>query len=608
MATPKGGNFGKVLEIDLSKQTFKTRPVSDEILQQYIGGRGLGAYYAVTEYKAGKNALDEDAFVFVGPGPLSGTMAVSHRTCFAHKSPYTGLMTHAETGAHLASEIKFAGWDGLYIKGRAKKPVWLSIVNDKVEFKDASKMWGKTTDATHEMMVKEMKDPEIRTAVIGPAGENGVPFACIIVERYRAAARSGTGMVFGDKKLKGFAVRGTKYAVPVVDNVKFLAAAQVAKETNISDPGAGRRKVWGTASSLETNNFVLGSLIVKNFQTTWWPDIVKLGAEEAERKFWKRHVSCTNCQTHCLKLGVLREGKYKGLIAEAPEYESGGLLGSNLGMKDFGQMTALIEACDAYGLDYISTGGVLGFTTEAVEKGALKPSDLDGLKPTWGDGDTYMKLIDKIAYKQGKAGKLLALGVTKMSKQIGKGTDAYANVVKGRELAAHDPRGDKPRFFSYCLGTNGADHAEGASSADLCRVAMNDSLCLCTFCASGVWGASTDKIVTDMLNPLCGWTWKTDDYWLAAKRILTAERVFNVREGVSAKDDRLPKRFYAEKLPAGPKKGVVFTDEDEKKFKADAYKFLGWDEKGIPTEATLKAYNLEFLIEDLNAARKKYNL
>jgi len=504
--------------------------------------------------------------------------------------------------------MKWAGWDGICSKGRAKKPVWLSIVNDKVEFKDASKMWGKTTDDTHEMMVKEMKDSRIRSIVIGPAGENGVFYSCLIVERFRAAARSNAGSVFGDKKLKGFAVRGTKYAVPVVDNAKFLAAAQVAKETNISDPGAGRRKVWGTASSLETNNFVLGSLIVKNFQTTWWPDVVKLGAEEAERKFWKRHVSCTNCQTHCLKLGVLREGKYKGLIAEAPEYESGGLLGTNLGMKDFDQMTALIEACDAYGLDYISTGGVLGFTTEAVEKGALKPSDLDGLKPKWGDGDTYMKMIDKIAYKEGKAGKLLSQGVARMSKQIGKGTDAYANVVKGRELAAHDPRGDKSRFYTYCIGTNGGDHAEGASSSDLCRVAMNDSLCVCTFCSSGVWGASTDKIVVDMLNPLCGWNWKTDDYWMAAKRILTAERVFNVREGISSKDDRLPKRMYAEKLPAGPKKGVVFTEEDHKKASTDAYKFFGWDEKGIPTEASLKAYGLDFLIDDLNAARKKYNV
>ena len=251
MATPKGGNFGKVLEIDLSTQTYKTRPVSDEILQQYIGARGLGAYYAVTEYKAGKNPLDEDAFVFVGPGPLAGTMCVSPRTSIVNKNPYTGLLNHGECGAHLASEIKWAGWDGIYIKGRAKKPVWFSVVNDKVEFRDASKMWGKTTDDTHEMMIKEMKDSRIRSIVIGPAGENGVLYSCLIVERFRAAARSNAGSVFGDKKLKGFAIRGTKYAVPVVDNAKFLAAAQVAKETNISDPGAGRRKVWGTASSLE---------------------------------------------------------------------------------------------------------------------------------------------------------------------------------------------------------------------------------------------------------------------------------------------------------------------------------------------------------------------
>lgn len=608
MAEPKGGNFGKVLEIDLSRQTYKTRPVSDEVFQQYIGARGLGAYFAVTEYKAGKNPLDEDTFVFIGSGPLAGTMCVSPRTSVVNKNPYTGLLNHGECGAHLASELKWAGWDGLLIRGRAKRPVWFSVVNDKVEFRDASKMWGKTTEVTHEMMTRDMKDSRIRSIVIGPAGENGIPYSCLIVERFRAAARSNAGFLFGNKKLKGFAVRGTKYAVPVVDNPRFLAAANVAKETNISDPGAGRRKVWGTASSLETNNFVLGSLIVKNFQTTWWPDIVRLGAEEAERKFWRRHVSCTNCQTHCLKLGVLREGKYRGLIAEAPEYESGGLLGSNLGMKDFDQMTALIEACDAYGLDYISTGGVLAFTTEAVEKGALKPSDLDGLKPVWGDGDTYMKLIDKIAYKDGKAGKLLSQGVTKMSRQIGKGTDAYACVVKGRELAAHDPRGDKNRYYSYCIGTNGADHAEGASSRDLCMVAMNDSLCLCTFTSSGVWGANTDKIVVDMLNPLCGWNWKTDDYWTAAKRILAAERAFNVREGISAKDDRLPKRMYAEKLPAGPKKGVVFTEEDQKQRQADAYKFLGWDDKGIPTEATLKAYGLEFLIDDVNAAKKKFNL
>jgi aldehyde:ferredoxin oxidoreductase len=608
MSTPRGGNFGKVLEIDLSTQTYKTRPVSDEILKQFIGGRGLGAYYAVTEYKAGKNALDEDAFVFVGPGPLSGTSSPCHRTCFAHKSPYTGLMSHAETGAHLASEIKFAGWDGLYIKGRAKKPVWLSIVNDKVEFKDASKMWGKTTDEAHEMMVKEMKDPEIRTAVIGPAGENGVPFSCIIVERFRAAARSGTGLVFGDKKLKGFAVRGTKYAVPVVDTPKFLEAARVAKTLNVQLEAWEGIKRWGTGGLMELKHFLHGSLITKNYQTTWYPDVVKLGGEEAARTFWKRHAACTNCPIHCLKLGVLRTGKYAGLVAEGPEYESGGLLGTNLGMKDFDQMIALIELCDAYGLDNISTGGVLGFSTEAMEKGALKPTDLDGLKPKWGDGDTYMEMIRKIAYKEGKAGKLMAQGVAKMSKQIGKGSEAYANTVKGKELAAHDPRGDKIRAYSYAMGTCGGDHHEGQGSKALAGTAMSDSLCMCTFGSLLVWGNNLDKVTIDMLNPLCGWNCKTEDYWTMAKTIFTAERVFNVREGISSKDDDLPKRMRTEKLPEGPRKDAVFTEEDLKKMHADTYGFFGWDAKGIPTDASLKAYGLEYLIPDVNAAKKKYNL
>ena len=608
MATPKGGNFGKVLEIDLSKQTYKTRPVSDEILQQYIGGRGLGAYYALTEYKAGKNPLDEDAFVFIGPGPLSGTMAVSHRTCFVNISPLTGRLNHAECGAHLASEIKFAGWDGIYIKGRSKKPVWLSIVNDKVEFKDASKMWGKTTEEAHEMMVKEMKDPEIRTAVIGPAGENGALQANVIVERFRAASRSNTGPVFGNKKLKGFAVRGTKYAVPVADNAKFLAAAKTAKELNIQGEAWEGLKRWGTGGLMELKHFLHGSLITKNFQTTWFPEVVNIGGEEAARTFWKRHSSCTNCPAHCLKLGVIRSGKYAGLVAESPEYESGGLLGSNLGMTKFDEMTALIEACDAYGLDNISTGGTLAFLTEAMEKGAIKPADLDGLKPKWGDGDTYMEMIRKIALKEGKAGKFMAQGVARMSKQIGKGSEAYANVVKGRELAAHDPRGDKIRAYSYAMGTNGGDHHEGQGSKALAMTAMADSLCSCSFTSMLLWGASTDKIVTDMLNPLCGWTMKPEDYWTTAKRIVTAERILNVREGISSKDDRLPIRMYKEKLPAGPKKDAIFTEEDQKKMEADTYGFFGWDAKGIPTEATLKAYGMDAFIGELNAAKKKYNL
>ena len=607
MTAPKGGCFGKILEIDLSTLTSKTREVPDEIYQKYIGGSGLAAYFMTNEYKAHKDPLAEDAFIFFGPGPLNGTYCVAARTCIANMSPYTGLISHAETGAHIGSEIKWAGWDGIYIKGRAKSPVWISIVDDKVEFKDARKLWGKDTAETHEGIIKEMKDPYARTAVIGPAGENQVPFSCVIVERFRAAARTGTGMVMGNKKLKGLAVRGTK-GVPVVDNGKFMEMAGYVKQLAVKKEAWQGIKRWGTAGLLELKHYASGSLITKNFQTTWYPDIIKIGGEEASRRFWKRHVACNHCPVHCMKLGVIREGKYRGMIAEGPEYETGGLLGSNLGMNDFAPMMALIEACDGYGLDSISTGGILAFTTEIMERGLIKPADLGGLKPKWGDGDTYLEMIRRIAYKDGKAGKLLSKGVKKMAAEIGKGADAYAIHVKGKEIAAHDPRGDKARAYSYALGTCGGDHHEGASTKGLVITAVVNSMCLCTFATGLIWGGESAKITTGMLNPLCGWNMTESDYWDTGKRILAIERVFNVREGISRKDDRLPKRLMTEKLPAGPMKGAVFSEEDTKKMQDEFYNFVGWDEKGIPSEATLKALGLEYLIDDVAAARKEYKL
>jgi len=607
MTASKGGCFGKILEIDLSKRTCKIREVPDEVYQKFIGGSGLAAYFMTTEYKAHKDPLAEDAFIFFGPGPLNGTYCVSTRTSIANMSPYTDLISHAETGAHFGNEVKWAGWDGIYIKGKSKKPVWISIVDDKVVFNDATKLWGKATEETHMAIIKAMKDPYARTAVIGPAGENQVPFSCVIVERFRAAARSGTGAVMGSKKLKGLAVRGTK-AVPVFDNAKFMEMASYGKKINVEKEGWQGIKRWGTSGLLELKHYVSGSLITKNFQTTWYPDIVKIGAEEANRKLWKRHVACNHCPVHCLKLGVVREGKYSGLIAEGPEYETGGLLGSNLGMTDLYTEMAMIEACDALGLDSISTGGVLGLATELVEKGILMPADLDGLKPKWGDGETYMELIRKIAHKNGKAGKLLSKGVKKMAAQIGKGADYYAVHVKGKELAAHDPRGDKARAYSYVLGTCGGDHHEGASTKALGIWAMLNSCVICSFASGHVWGGETAKIVVGMLNPLCGWNMTEDDFWKTSRRILTMERCFNVREGISRKDDRLPKRLMTEKLPAGPKKGAVFTEEDTQKMQDEYYRYMGWDENGIPTEETLKSLDIEYLIDDVVAARREYKL
>ncbi|MBW2598731.1 MAG: aldehyde ferredoxin oxidoreductase family protein [Deltaproteobacteria bacterium] len=599
MTTPRGGNFGKVLEIDLSKKTFKTRTVSEDIYQKFLGGAGMGDYFLLDEYKSHKDPFAEDSFLYLGAGPLDGTYCPSTRMSVVNMSPYTKRLSHAEVGAHIGAEIKWAGWDGIYIRGKSKKPVWLYIRNDKVEFRDAGNLWGKDTSSTEDMITEELSDPRVRIACIGPAGENEVLYAALIVERFRAAARTSTGALMGNKKLKAIAIKGTGY-VPAADNDRFLKAAKAAKQYAVDHEGWQGIKRWGTAGLLELKNWGTGSLITKNYQTTWFPDVAYIGAEEASRRFWKRNVACTNCPVHCQKLGVIRGGKYSGLIGEGPEYETGGLLGSNVGVSEFDGMMAAIELCDALGLDAISTGGSIGFAMECVQRGVLSKADLDGIDLEWGNADAVVEMVQKIAYKNGKAGKLLSKGVAAMAKEIGHGSEKWASHTKGKEMAAHDPRGDKPRGVSYAMGQCGGDHHEANSPAGQAKRCLHNSLVTCSF-VGGYWSLG---MFTDMLNPLCGWRITGDDLMKTGQRIRTLERCFDVREGISRKDDVLPYRMMNEHLPEGPKKGAIFSQAEMKKVQDDYYAYFGWDNNGIPTEKTLKNLGLEFAIDDVREAKK----
>ena len=594
MADIQGGHFGRILEIDLTKQKFKVVKIDAKTCRDYLGGNGMGIHLLFDALKAKQDAKSEDSPIYIGVGPMNGTYCVSTRVSFCNKSPYTGLWSHAETGGHFPNEIKWAGWDGILIKGKSPKPVYVYIKDDQVQFKDAGKIWGKDTFQTEEMVMEQIKEPYARVACIGPAGENEVPYAAVMVERFRAAARTSTGALMGNKNLKAIAIRGTK-AVPVADMDKFYPAAQASKQFSVDHEGWMGIKRWGTAGLMELKNFGTGSLITKNFQTTWFPDVVEIGAEQANRTFWHKHSACNHCPVHCQKVGVIRGGTYDGLIAEGPEYETGGLLGSNLGISEFSGMMACIELCDAMGLDSISTGGCIGFAMECFQRGVLTTADLDGINLEWGDADASYELIKKIAYQEGKAGKFLAKGVKKMSEEIGKDSYKWAVHVKGKEIAAHDPRGDKPRGVSYAMGTCGGDHHEANDPAGQAKRCMHNSLVFCTF-VGGYW---SPKMTLDMLNPLCGWNMTEDDYWTTAKRIRTLERCFQVREGISRKDDVLPYRMLNEKLPEGPKKGVVFSPEEMKKVQDDYYAYFGWDSNGIPTEATLKALGLEFAIDQI---------
>ena len=604
MTAPKGGYFGRILEIDLKAKTAKPRDISDEIYRKYIGGSGLGAWILFEELKAKADPLAPESPILFGVGPLNGTYCPSTRMSLAFKSPHTGIYGHTEVGGHFPNEVKWAGWDGILIRGRSRLPVYLYIHDDKVEFKDARKaLWGKDTYATAERIRAELKDPDVRIACIGPGGENQVPYSCVIVDRYRAAGRSGGGCVMGSKNLKAVAIKGTK-AAPVYQGEKFYEAARKAKDLAVKYEAWMGIKRWGTAGLLELKNWGTGSLVTKNYQTTWYPDIVEIGAEQADRVFWKRHVSCPNCPVHCMKIGVIRWGKYAGLVAEGPEYETGTMLGSNCLVADFDGYIKAIEMCDALGVDAITTGNVLGYTMELIDREIISYADLDGVKLEWGETEPMIELIRKIAHKEGKGGQLLALGVRRMGEKIGGKAPYYAIHVKGQELAAHDPRGDKARGYSYALGQRGGCHHEGTNPKKHAQWAMLNSLVMCSFVGGYPWGKYTPQVFTEMLNPLCGWNMSGDEYWKTGQRIITLERCFNVREGISRKDDVLPERLLTEKLPEGPKKGKVVTPEEMKKMQDAYYEYFKWDENGIPPTGTLKDLGLEFAEDQIKGFRK----
>ena len=602
MAAPKGGYTGKILDVNLTTGEIKTRVTEEELARKYIGGTGLASYYMYKEIPKGADPLGPDNLLIFAVGPLNGTQFPGTRTSVNFKSPVNGHFGNAFVGGAFANDLKWAGWDMVITRGASSKPVYLDIQDDKVTLRDASAHWGKDTYVGEEDIKEELKDPYARVLIIGPAGENKAAVACIISERFKAAGRGGCGAVMGSKNLKAVVVRGTK-AIPIADKEKFNPIANEAVELCAQNDRRPGFRMFGTAMSLDENNYYTGSLATKNYQSSWFADISRLGGEEAARTFWQRHVACQGCQIHCMKFGVIRESeKFLGLIAEGPEYESGVMEGSNLGIANFDEMMHLIEKCDALGMDNVGAGNVVSFTFELFQRGVLKAEDLDGIKPEWGNIDAASQLFDAIAYKKGKAGALLGLGVGDMSKKLGKGAEKFAIMTKNQGLAAHDPRGSRSVIYSYALGPRGGVHTDGNSAQGIVDRAIHCLACMCYF-VPATWGKRQVSMLVDMINPLCGWDMTMEELQTVGKRVLTIQRAFSHREaGISRKDDTLPDRMFEEKLPEGPKKGAIVTREEMKKAQDTYYALVGWDNDGIPSDETLKKYGMDFVIADM---RKK---
>ncbi|MFO7883864.1 MAG: aldehyde ferredoxin oxidoreductase family protein [Desulfobacteraceae bacterium] len=607
------GYMNKILCVDLEKEKIETMPVSQDMKKNWIGGKGFGAKFLFDQLPPKSDPLGKDNLLMFMTGPLTGTIAPAMRGCVVTKSPLTQCFLDSYFGGQFSPELKYAGYDGMIIRGKAAKPVYIFIEDNTVEIRDAGQFWGMDTLEACHAIKQTLNDHSFKLVTIGQAGENQIPFSLICCEYNRQAGRGGAGAVMGSKNLKAVAVKGTRL-VGVHDKDRFYAAYHTALDDLDKSEDVKALIQAGTASAVEFSNEA-GLFPHRNYAGGTFDKASKLAEKGQSKHLWLGSSACTGCPIRCSKMGAVRTGPYKGMITDMVEYESAALMGANLDISDIRAVAHLVKRCDLFGLDSMSTGSVIGFAMEAAEKGLIEsPKDIE-IK--FGSAEAADFLIQAIALKQGRLGKLLAKGVKRAAMEIGKNAIDFAVEIKGMEAPAWGPRGASGMGLAIMTADRGACHqrafpvayevggepwqgktftpCEIKGKADMVFALQNyaagtDTLVKCDFGSFGIQ-ASTYR---EMLGAATGTTLPDTIFDRVGERIWNMTRMFNLREGLDVSDEKLPSRFVREPLPDGPFKGTRITEKDMVYMKKDYYRARGWDSKGIPSEDTLKRLGIDY--------------
>ncbi len=589
--------FGRYLFIDLTHKRVDVYEVAEQVVERYIGGNGIGAYLLYTLMKKGIDPLSEENILIVNTGPANGTLVpMSSKFGVYSKSPQTMGFTKGFCGGEFGHECKFAGWDGIIITGSCDQWTHIHIENQRVYFFDAEYLRGlHTSQAQQELRRRYGED--IKALVIGPAGENLVKYACIISD-LRAVGTGGMGAVMGSKRIKAITVRGTKLIEPknpkrLIDFVKEFEKAVY------SHPGVKNLIKYGTSAGVMHLQH-LGILPSYNWQKEVFPYAEEVSGERLREKVIK-DVSCPGCIVPCGKYSVTQN-----TFTVGPEYEGIYAMGTIIGNGNLEHLIELDRLTDELGLGQIQTGGVVAWVMECYEKGLLKREDLDGLELYFGNTEAVRELLRKIAFREG-IGDLLAEGSEKASRRLGVGGE-FVMTVKGMEIAGHSPRAVKTQALGYAVANRGPVHCDirpgleennitplgkwegkGKVGKDLAVwTSIVNSIIYC-LSAERVVGLTLNEKILDMVNALMDWDMSMEELYAVGERVYTLERLFNVREGFSRKDDTLPRRILEEPSEKGYRTSLQELNAMIKEF----YQAFGWDELGIPKKETLIRLSME---------------
>jgi len=600
-----GGYTGKILNIDLKSKVKKITRLDKDSAEKFIGAKGLGAKLLIDMLPEKTDPLSEENILMFTTGPLTGTtVQTSGRGTVITKSPQTGLFLDSHFGGMFAVEIKKAGWDIIILKGKSKNPIYININNEQVEYKDASKIWGKECIYVHNWLQKEYG--KVKTAVIGPAGENLVKFSAITIDGHRHAGRGGSGAVMGSKNLKAITLFGNNKISPFNPKEFNQKSKEVFKKIQENDFVPIRRK-FGTPYWV---NFVNneGFLPTRNYQEGFFEEGDKINAETMQKSIVDSSGACYNCVIACWNKSSIKKGLFKGLSLVGPEYETIALMGSNLGITSIEEVAYLNERCNELGMDTISLGGVLGFAIELYKNNIISKDDLGEIELDWGKTKEIAKLINIIANRSTKLGNILAEGVKIASDIIGVKSEEYAIHVKGLEIPGYDPRGSFGMGLAYATSDRGGCHQRAwtvkaeindpeldrfsfEKKAEIVKEVQDErasffSLVLCDF------APISEENCVDLLNFATGFNYTVESYLKTGERIWNLIRLFNLREGQKSNEDKLPIRFFKRSFTKGPAKGKMLSENEFKKSLNEYYNIRKWNLNGKPTKEKIKELDL----------------
>jgi len=657
------GWMGQRLRVDLTNNKVEIEKLSPEYYRKWLGARGYNSEVVYHETWEGMDPFDPANPLCFAAGPLVGTLApLSGRTTVSARSPITCSERSTDTHGHgdtnmggsFGPVMKYAGYDQIVVKGKAEKPVYLWIDDDKIEIRDASKFWGMGVKEGTKKIMKELgDDPDIRVAIIGPAGENLVRFACVVNSFSSTGGRTGMGAVMGSKNLKAIAIRGSK-PITIAKPEEFEKASWVLRNKLHESPSAIRRRDEGSMDLFDAGN--AGGLNAhRNCSTGFMPDLEKYYAGYLwSEKYQFRNKACWSCPVACGRYTYIKEGKYAGFHCSGPEMESVCNLGPRIDTYDVPAVNVMCGLVNELGMDSISAGAALSWTMECFEKGYLTKEDTGGLDLRFGDAETSMKVLEQIARRETEFTRILGEGNIRAAETLGVGMDIVPH-CRGLEHISVDPRIAMGLSLGYAVSTRGSDHLRPYCTIEMAGAATkrkyqieqiyedepelleefwkdfpkemwtlktkptlitwtekNKMVADCVGCccqAIGSWGGAGtwSEAYSPLFRLITGADDMTDEkIWIACERIVDIERAHWNREGSARQDDHHIDRYYDEAILEGPYKGVQINREDWEWALDEYYRKHGWDKNGFISDEKAKEMDIPEIIPDMAHGRKIY--